>query len=100
MPRLACLLVFILSVVTALPAQRRVDPRYSYHRVVAVVPLVASGATKARPKYIPTQLGGAGTATGIMAFAWQLSDDGKHAKHALANMQNKDNSSELVKQTL
>jgi hypothetical protein len=58
-----------------------VDPRYSYHRVIAVVPLVGSGTAQdpIRGKYVPTAETAGPTGTGIIAFAVQLSDDGKHA---------------------
>jgi hypothetical protein len=36
----------LLIFAAVLPAQRRVDPRYSFHRVIAVVPLVGSGTAQ------------------------------------------------------
>ena len=49
------LTIALLVFAAVLPAQRRVDPKNSYFRVIAVVPLVAgaSGAS-AWPKHVPT----------------------------------------------
>ena len=65
----------------ALLAQTRVDPRYSYHRVIAVVPLVGAGTAQdpIRGKYVPTENTAGPPGTGIIAFAVQPTDDGKHA---------------------
>ena len=76
-----CLVVAVLCFAAALSAQRRVDARYSYHRVIAVVPLVGSGtaADPIRGKHVPTaQLTGQPEA-GIIAFAVELTDNGKSA---------------------
>jgi len=79
-PRL-CLFVAVLCLAPALPAQRRVDPRYSYHRVIAVVPLVGSGtaADPTRGKYIPGEQTAGQPGTGIIAFAVEPTDDRTHA---------------------
>jgi hypothetical protein len=76
-----CVVVSALCVAAALPAQHRVDPRYSYHRVIAVVPLVGAGTAQdpIRGKYVPTAETAGPLGTGIIAFAVQLTDDGKHA---------------------
>ena len=76
-----CLVVAILCFAAALPAQRRVDPRYSYHRVIAVVPLVGSGtpADPIRGKYVPTAQVTGQSETGIIAFALETTDNGKSA---------------------
>jgi len=65
----------------ALPAQLRVDPRYSLHRVIAIVPLFGSGtpADPKRGKYVPTPQTEGAPGTGIIAFALELTDDGTHA---------------------
>ncbi len=49
------LLVVVLAVTCLLCAQRRVDPRNSYHRMICVVPLTGAGtaADRKRPKYAP-----------------------------------------------
>jgi hypothetical protein len=75
-------------------AQQRVDPRNSYERVLAIVPMVGSGTPvdPMRPDYAPLQPTAAVTppvttsspATpsapeGIIAFSYQVSDDGKFA---------------------
>jgi hypothetical protein len=51
-----CFAVVVMCFAATLPAQHRVDPRYSYHRVIAVVPLVGSGTAQdpIRGKYVPT----------------------------------------------
>jgi hypothetical protein len=60
-----CAAVLVLSVfATALSAQHRVDPRWSYHRAIAVVPLQGAGP--------PSR-------AGIIAFTFEPSDNGKFA---------------------
>jgi hypothetical protein len=73
--------VWVLILAAALAAQRRVDPRNSYHRVVGVLPLVGSGSANdpVRPKYAPAVASAGKTNGGIIAFAFELSDDGKLA---------------------
>jgi hypothetical protein len=61
-------------------AQRAVDPRQTYSRVICVVPLVGSGSSAAdpkRPQYAPSP--GAADPNGILAFYFEPSDDGKSA---------------------
>jgi hypothetical protein len=60
-------------------AQRRVDPRNSYTRVIAVVPFTGSGmaADPKRPKYAPWPA--SENQTGIIAFFYVPTDDGKSA---------------------
>ena len=95
------LLAAFLAVAPVVCAQRHVDPRYTYYRVICVVPLAGQG-TKAdpiRPMYAPTasDMAAAETAaeaaaaaaatagaaapvrTDIIAYAQQISDDGKYA---------------------
>jgi hypothetical protein len=90
-------LLLALAFVCALsPAQRRVDSRNLYERVLAVVPMVGSGtpADPIRPAYgpLPTASGitnpipTAATSNGviplrqgIIAFSYVTSDDGKLA---------------------
>ena len=88
------LLVTTLLLSFALTAQRRVDPRNTYHRVICVVPLVGSGSSGSdpkRPEYAPwpisppvLQTNQAATPNnpphpGIVAFSYVTSDDGKYA---------------------
>ena len=75
------LILVLLICCVALPAQRRVDPRNIYHRVVGVLPLIGSGAAgdPVRPKYAPAGSLAAAPGTGIIAYAFELSDDGKYA---------------------
>jgi hypothetical protein len=91
--RLLLALVFVCALA---PAQRRVDPRNMYERVLAVVPMVGSGtpADPVRPAYAPlptataiaSQVPAAATASGviplrqgILAYSYVVSDDGKFA---------------------
>jgi hypothetical protein len=73
--------IILLAIAAALSAQQRVDPRYSYHRVIAVVPLTGSGTAEdpIRGKYVPTAQTAGPPGTGIIAFAVELTDDGKRA---------------------
>jgi hypothetical protein len=62
--------------------QQRVDPTMTYHRVIAIVPLVGSGTPSdpKRPMFAPTPQDAASAAAshaGIIAYQHQLSDDGK-----------------------
>ncbi|MBZ5580976.1 MAG: hypothetical protein LAQ30_02020 [Acidobacteriia bacterium] len=76
--KLAALLLTLAAVVCA---QRRVDPKNTYVRVICVVPLVGGGtqADPKRPMYAPWPLPSTPPRTGIIAFAQQISDDGKYA---------------------
>jgi hypothetical protein len=61
-------------------AQRAVDPRHTYTRVICVVPLIGSGTSVAdpkRPQYAP--LPGVTDPNGIVAFYFEPTDDGKSA---------------------
>jgi hypothetical protein len=71
----------VLILCIALTAQRSVDPRNVYHRVVGVLPLVGSGtaADPVRPKYAPAGKPSGAPGAGIVAFTFELSDDGKYA---------------------
>jgi hypothetical protein len=91
--RLLLALVFVCALA---PAQRRVDSRNLYERVLAVVPMVGSGTLSdpVRPAYAPLPSASAianpvptgATASGviplrqgILAFSYVLSDDGQFA---------------------
>lgn len=77
---MACrMIVFILALASMMPAQRRVDPRFTYSRVICVVPFTGSGtaADPKRPEYAPWPV--AQIPSGIIAFSWVPSDDGQHA---------------------
>ena len=52
------LLYGLLALTLVVCAQRRVDPKNSYNRVIAVVPLTGSGTPvdPKRPKYAPWPL--------------------------------------------
>jgi len=74
------LTIAVLVSAAMLPAQRRVDPRNSFYRVIAVVPLVAgANGAAAWPKYVPTAPPAGSSAPSIIAFASEISDDGQHA---------------------
>jgi|ERR1051325_10885583 hypothetical protein len=61
-------------------AQRRVDPKYTYSRVIAIVPIVGTGTTSdpRRPQYAPLP-STAPNQAGIIGYMQQISDDGKFA---------------------
>src|SRR5450432_493694 len=69
----------LLALAATLPAQHRVDPRNSYYRVIAVVPLVAGTNGAAWPKHVPTTPSAGPSAPGVFACACELSDDGHYA---------------------
>jgi hypothetical protein len=95
------LLVGLLALAAVVCAQRRVDPRNTYYRVICVVPMVGQGTQDdpKRPMYAPkpsetaaaqsTAERAASTAknagkpvfvrTDILAYTQQPSDDGKFA---------------------
>jgi len=61
-------------------AQRRVDPRASYERVRAVLPMTGSGtlADPRRPLFAPASLAPRAR-SGILGFTFVPSDDGRYA---------------------
>ena len=71
------LLLLVLAFVTS--AQRRVDPKFTYSRVICVVPFVGQGtaADPKRPEYAPWPA--STNPTGIVGFSFLPSDDGKSA---------------------
>jgi len=92
------LLTLTIALCALMGAQPRVDPRFTYHRIICVVPFTGSGtsADPKRPLYSPTPSAVAGqgsptptpatTVTGppkaaptIMAYMHVASDDGKFA---------------------
>ena len=77
--RLAAALLILVA--AALTAQRRVDPRLSYHRVIAIVPTQGAGtaADPIRPRHAPSPEPGGPSRAGIIAFTFELTDDGKYA---------------------
>src|SRR5215831_10152498 len=84
-----CLLVLLLScMVVPGYSQHRIDPRQMYERIWVIAPMVGSGKSSAdpiRPLYAPAQRASANAqqlkqrAPEIIAFGYQLSDDGKFA---------------------
>jgi hypothetical protein len=73
----------LLAVLLPLVAQQKVDPARMYTRVLAVVPMIGTGtpADPKRPLFVqmPSELSAANARSGIIGFAYQLSDDGKFA---------------------
>jgi hypothetical protein len=74
-----CLFLGVLALAFVVCAQRRVDPRNTYHRVICVVPLVGTGtaADPKRPQYAPWPA--SQNSKGIIAFYFEPTDDGKSA---------------------
>ena len=86
-------LVLALLLPALLPAQHRVDPKNTYHRIICVTPLIGTGTANdpVRPKYAPWPLPAqqiaaprpssraAETSGGIIAFSYVPSDDGQFA---------------------
>ena len=73
--------IWVLSM--ELWGQKKVDGRNLYERVLAIVPMAGSGtyADPRRPELTPATLAGPEQVTGkgIIAFSYQVSDDGKMA---------------------
>jgi hypothetical protein len=73
------LLIGLLALTLVVCAQRRVDPRNTYNRVIAVVPLTGGGTASdpKRPKYAPWPV--TANTGGILGFVFEPTDDGKSA---------------------
>jgi hypothetical protein len=73
------LITMLLALSGMLLAQRSVDPRNTYHRVICVVPMIGSGAPAdpKRPKYAPAP--GSAQPNGIIGFTQVLTDNGQSA---------------------
>jgi hypothetical protein len=71
----------LLVCVGLLSAQDRVDPRNTYNRIIAVVPMVGKGipSDPRRPQYAPWPPNPNPSRTAIMGFSHQVSDDGRFA---------------------
>jgi len=69
----------LLMLAAVSSAQHRVDPRNTYHRVIAVVGWAGSGTPQdpRRPQYAPAP--GSALPDGIIAFTQVPTDDGKSA---------------------
>ena len=68
-----------LALTLVVCAQRRVDPRNAFNRVIAVVPLIGSGtaADPKRPEYAPWPVNQ--DPNGIIGFIYEPTDNGKSA---------------------
>ncbi len=75
----ACLLAALVTC-SCFAADRRVDPRTTFHRVFAIVSMTGSGtfSDPRRPLHAPLP-SEVGPKTGLMAFTFQPSDDGNFA---------------------
>lgn len=73
------LFVGLLMLAGVVCAQLSADPRNTYHRVLAIVPMIGTGTTADphRPKYAPTQ--GNAAPDGIIGFTQTPTDDGPGA---------------------
>lgn len=73
--------ILLLIAVSQTVAQQRVALRNTYERMVCVVPMVGAGtpADPRRPLYAPLPGQTATHRDGIIAFSYQLSDDGQYA---------------------
>jgi hypothetical protein len=62
-------------------SQQRVDSGNLYHRILAVLPMVGTGTwdDPKRPMFVPPPSQMSTDRSGILAFQFQLSDDGKFA---------------------
>jgi len=71
----------LLALASIVCAQRRVDPKMTYQRVICVVPLIGQGTADdpKRPMYAPWPMTPSPSRTGIIGYAHQVSDDGKYA---------------------
>ena len=69
----------VLALASVVCAQRRVDPRNTYNRVICVVPFVGAGtpADPKRPEYAPWPA--SQDPNGIIAFFFEPTDDGQLA---------------------
>jgi hypothetical protein len=72
-------LLALATVGVAFAQHSPVDPRNTYHRVIAVVPMIGTGsaADPKRPLYAPAP--GSAETNGIVGFTQVATDDGKHA---------------------
>ena len=81
--RLSLVILSILFCAPSIWSQKRVDTRNTYERLLCVVPMVGAGTYEdpRRPAYAPaTPLPDqAPSREGILAFAYQLSDDEQFA---------------------
>src|SRR5574340_669669 len=71
-----------LLLIPGLFAQRKVDLRNTYQRLLCVVPVIGAGTSEdpRRPEFAPVpKRGQAPDNTGIIAFSWVPSNNGKHA---------------------
>lgn len=71
-----------ITCAAVLLAQPRVDPASVYERLICIVPMVGRGTPEdpRRPMFVPAPREAERTAReGILAFSYQLSDDGQFA---------------------
>ena len=76
------LLTCFLLLCSTTPAQRKVDARNTYQRLICVVPMTGAGtaADPKRPMYVPApRTDPAAPLPAIFAWSHQVSDDGRYA---------------------
>ena len=77
------LLMFLLALGSFLFGQRRVDNRHLHERILCVVPMVGAGTYEdpRRPAFAPTpkEMNEAASSDTILAYSYQVSDDGQFA---------------------
>jgi len=73
------LFAVFLALASTVCAQRRVDPRNTYHRVICVVSIIGHGTPSdpKRPQYAPWPPASGKSQMDIVGFSHQLSDNGK-----------------------
>src|SRR5262245_37363186 len=76
--------IFLCLAITPLIAQQhKLSPSMTYHRVLAVAPLIGSGtaADPKRPMFVPASrpARAPNDRSGVLGYQMQLSDDGKFA---------------------
>ena len=81
MSKLGIVCVSLLLAPKVWPQQHHVDETNSYHRVIAIVPLIGSGShgDPKRPMFAPTAAAMGRGRSGILGYYHELTDDGKSA---------------------
>ncbi len=75
------LTIAVVILAGVLFSQRRVDPHYTYNRVIGIVPIIGTGTASdpKRPKYAPWPP--SRDPNGITGYYAVPTDDGKSAQH-------------------
>jgi hypothetical protein len=77
---LITLIAFSFSSASAIYSRPRVSPQNSYERLIAIVPMIGTGAPEdpRRPMFTPAN-GVDGSRQGLLGFSFQISDDENYA---------------------